>query len=86
MPSMMLPSQLKVRSYVEALLFSSLIGCTKIKDKRRSCRGSAETNLTSIHEDPSSIPGLSGLRTWRFCELWGVFQTWLGSGIAVAVV
>ena len=25
---------------------------------RRSCRGSAEMNLTSIHEDVGSIPGL----------------------------
>ena len=26
---------------------------------RSSCCGSAETNLTSIHEDPGSIPGLT---------------------------
>ena len=26
---------------------------------RRSCRGSAETNLTSIHEDASLITGLA---------------------------
>ena len=26
---------------------------------RRSCRGSVETNLTSIHEDAASIPGLA---------------------------
>jgi len=25
---------------------------------RSSCRGSVEMNLTSIHEDPGSIPGL----------------------------
>ena len=29
------------------------------------------TNLTSIHEDTGSIPGLhSGLRIWRCLELW----------------
>ena len=43
-------------------------------------------NLTSIHEDPSLIPGLSGLRTWCCRELWCRSQTRLGSRIAVAVV
>ena len=28
---------------------------------------------------------LSGLRTWRRHELWCRLQTWLGSGVAVAV-
>ena len=31
----------------------------KIKIKRSSCCGSAETNLTSIHEDVGSIPGFA---------------------------
>ena len=32
---------------------------SKLKIKTgSSCRGSAETNLTSIHEDAGSIPGL----------------------------
>ena len=47
------------------------------------------TNPTSIHEDVGSIPGplalLSGLRTQRCCELWCGLQTWLRSGIAMAV-
>ena len=30
-----------------------------IKNARSSHRGSAETNLTSIHEDAGSIPGLA---------------------------
>ena len=29
------------------------------KEKRNSCPGSVGTNLTSIHEDASSIPGLA---------------------------
>ena len=29
---------------------------------------------------------LSGLRIWHCCELWCRWQTWLESGIAVAVV
>ena len=46
-----------------------------------------EINLTSIQEDAVLIPGhLSGLRIRCGCELWCRSQTWLGSGIAVAVV
>ena len=36
--------------------------CVSILKKaliRSSCQGSAETNLTSIHEDAGSIPGLA---------------------------
>ena len=50
-------------------------------------RSSVETNLTSIHEDAGSIPGLAwGLRMWHFCEPWCRSQMRLRSRIAVAVV
>ena len=42
-----------------------------------SCCDLVVTNLTSIHEDAGSIPGLSGLRVWRCCELWCRSQTGL---------
>ena len=43
------------------------------------------TNLTWSHEDENLIPGLT---QWiRHCrEVWCRLQTWLGSGVAVAVV
>ena len=47
--------------------------------------GVAETNSTRNHEAVGSIPGLSGLRIRRCCRLWYGSQTWLRSGIAVAV-
>ena len=47
--------------------------------------GSVETNLTSIHENADSIPGLSGLRTRDCPELWSKSQMQLRSGVAVAV-
>ena len=44
------------------------------------------TNLTSIHKDVGSIPGLT---QWAEAPgllwLWYRSQTWLGSGVAVAV-
>ena len=44
-------------------------------------------NLTRNHEVAgSSLASLSGLRIQRCCELCCSLQTWLGSGIAVAVV
>ena len=42
-------------------------------------------NLTRNHEVAGSIPGLARLRIWHCCELWDRSQTWLGSGVAVAV-
>ena len=54
---------------------------------RSSRRGTVETNLTSNHEIAvRSLALLSGLRTRRCCELWCRSQTWLGSGVAAAVV
>ena len=49
-----------------------------------SRRGTAETNLIRNHEVAGSI--LSGLRIRGCCELWCRSQTWLGSGVAEALV
>ena len=53
---------------------------------RSSHPGLAEANLTSIHEDAGSIPGLNGLSVRHCHELWCGSQMRLGSGMAVAVV
>ena len=53
--------------------------------KWSSHHGLANTNLTCIHEDASSISGLSGLRIQHCCELWCRSKTQLRSGVAVAV-
>ena len=46
--------------------------------------GTAETNLSSIHEDVFwSLASLSGLGLWRCHELWCGSQTRLGSRVAV---
>ena len=52
---------------------------------KESHRGSAETNLTSVHEDTvPSLASLSGLRIQCCPELWCMLQTQLRSGVAVA--
>uniref|UniRef100_A0A8W4FBW6 Trans-Golgi network integral membrane protein 2 n=2 Tax=Sus scrofa TaxID=9823 RepID=A0A8W4FBW6_PIG len=51
---------------------------------RSSPYGSAVTNLTGVHEDVCSIPGLTRLRIQCCCELWCRSQTWCRSGVAVA--
>ena len=52
-----------------------------------SCHGLAVTNLTSIHEEDmgSILASLSGLRIWRYRELWYRLQKWPESRVAVAV-
>ena len=51
-----------------------------------SHRGSAETNLTSIHEDTGLIPDLTQWDKDPHChELWCRSQTWLRGGVAMAM-
>ena len=55
--------------------------------KRSSHCGSAVMNLTSMHEDAGSIPGLAQwFNDLACCELWCRLQTRLGSHDAVVVV
>ena len=45
------------------------------------------TNLTRNHEVVGLIPALAQwVKDPRCCELWGRSQTWLRSGVAVALV
>ena len=64
----------------------NVIKFIELKSQAGSSRhGSAETNLTSIHE-VQSVVSLSGLRIWHCHELCSRLQTHLRSCIAVAVV
>ena len=60
-------------------IYKSLLGS--------SFHGAAERNLTRIHEDAVSIPGLAQwLRDLACCDLWYRSQTLVRSRVAVAVV
>ena len=60
---------------------------SKRQSSRSSHCGSDVTNLTSIHEDAGSIPGLTQCLKTHCChELWCSSQTWLGFCVAVSVV
>ena len=75
----------QVPRYVTQLLWV-LISLSKPKE-RSSCRDSVEMNLTSIHEDTDSVPGLTQWLGIQCChELWYRLQTRLGSGVAVAEI
>ena len=58
-----------------------------VKVVHRSSRsGSVETiRLVTMRLCVPSLASLSGLRIQHSCELWCRLQTWLGSGVAVAV-
>ena len=45
-----------------------------------------QTQLVSAKMPVQSLASLSGLKVWRCRGLWCRSQTWLGSGVAVAVV
>ena len=72
---------------VHCILFSDCLVYLKVA--RSSHPGSAETNLTSTHEEAGLIPGLT---QWvkdpalPYRKLWCRSQMRLASGVAVAVV
>ena len=45
-----------------------------------------QIQLGTMRLQVQSLALLSGLKTRRCCELWCGLKTWLGSGVAVAVV
>ena len=55
------------------------------KLRRSSHCGAVETDPTSIHEYAGLISGLAWLGIQCCHELWYRSQTWLGSGVSVAV-
>ena len=73
--------------YVESkiYIYNDLVNMTK--RSRSSHYGSVVMNLTSIHEDKGSIPGLAQwVKDPALHELWCRSQIWLRSRVAVAVV
>ena len=44
-----------------------------------------QIRLGTMRLQVQSLASLSGLRIWRCHELWYGLQTWLASGVAVAV-
>ena len=73
-------------SYFLMCAFSAINFPLNIAFAGSSHRGTVETNLTRNHEVVGLTPGLAQwLRIWYCHELWCRSQTWLGSGIAMAL-
>ena len=80
-PSALLSSNLVLQDLAKA------VNWTKQNDYGSPCRGSAETNPASIHEDTVSTPGLTPwVKDWALPRAVCRSQMFLGSGIAVAAV